>query len=142
MNDLTEVGVLFVSGFGPIVKEPDASSRFYIDTLGLPLEAHTNGVAGYFHSEKLSGVRHFALWPLAAAAHSCFGTETWPASVREPCAWMEFDVKDVAVAAAALKRRGYSLLVDYRQEPWGQTVSRMLSPEGILVGLVVTPWMR
>lgn len=142
MSDLTDVGVLFVSGFGPIVKDPVASSRFYIDTLGLSLDAHANGVAGYYHSEKLSGVRHFALWPLTAAALSCFGTETWPADVREPCAWMEFDVKDVAVAAAALKRRGYSLLIDNKQEAWGQTVSRLLSPEGILVGLVVTPWMR
>ncbi len=142
MNDLTDVGVLFVSGFGPIVKDPEASRGFYVDALGLPLEGHPAGVAGYFHTEKLDGVRHFALWPLADAAKSCFGTATWPAQVREPNAWMEFDVKDVGVAAAALKQRGYTLLVDEREEPWGQTVSRLLSPEGILVGLVITPWLR
>jgi len=28
------------------------------------------------------------------------------------------------------------------EEPWGQTVSRLLSPEGILVGIVYTPWMH
>ena len=28
------------------------------------------------------------------------------------------------------------------KEPWGQTVTRFLSPEGLLVGLTVTPSMR
>ncbi|PLP37801.1 glyoxalase, partial [Klebsiella variicola] len=26
--------------------------------------------------------------------------------------------------------------------PWGQTVTRLLSPEGLLAGLTVTPWLR
>jgi hypothetical protein len=26
--------------------------------------------------------------------------------------------------------------------PWGQTLARLLSPEGLLVGLAHTPWMR
>jgi catechol 2,3-dioxygenase-like lactoylglutathione lyase family enzyme len=142
MNDLTDVGIQFVSGFGPIVRDPDVSRRLYVEALGLPLEADANGVSGYFHSEKIDGVRHFALWPLAAAAQSCFGTEWWPAHLPEPSSWLEFDVKDVAVASAVLKRLGYTLLVENRLEPWGQTVSRLLSPEGILVGLVVTPWLR
>ena len=28
------------------------------------------------------------------------------------------------------------------EEPWGQTTSRLLSPEGILVGITYTPWMH
>jgi hypothetical protein len=32
--------------------------------------------------------------------------------------------------------------VDNRTEPWGQTVSRLLSPEGLLIGITFTPWMR
>jgi hypothetical protein len=55
---------------------------------------------------------------------------------------MELDVEDVASATAALKARGYRLLVENREEPWGQTVTRLLSPEGILVGVTFTPWMR
>jgi len=142
MPDMTGVKVLFVSGFGPLVKDPELSKRFYADALGLPLEPHANGVVGYYHSEKIDGVRHFALWPLADAAKSCFGADSWPKNVPEPHAWLEFDVEDVAAATATLKQRGYTLLVEVRQEPWGQTVSRLLSPEGVLVGLVVTPWLR
>jgi len=51
-------------------------------------------------------------------------------------------VEDVAQASEELKARGYRLLVTARKEPWGQTVTRLLSPEGILVGLTYTPWMR
>jgi catechol 2,3-dioxygenase-like lactoylglutathione lyase family enzyme len=134
--------VLFVSGFGPLTKGPEMSKHFYANALGLPLEPHSKGVAGYYHSEKIDGVRHFALWPLADAAKSCFGTDTWPKDVPEPQAWLEFDVEDVAAATATLKQRGFAMLVEVRQEPWGQTVSRLLSPEGILVGLVFTPWLR
>jgi hypothetical protein len=38
--------------------------------------------------------------------------------------------------------RGHRLLKETVVEPWGQTVARLLSPEGILVGLVYTPWMH
>ena len=31
---------------------------------------------------------------------------------------------------------------DNRKEPWGQTVTRLLSPEGILIGITLTPWLR
>lgn len=33
-------------------------------------------------------------------------------------------------------------VVDAKLEPWAQTVSHLLSPEGILVGIVYTPWMH
>jgi uncharacterized glyoxalase superfamily protein PhnB len=88
------------------------------------------------------GVKAFALWPLSQAAESTFGSETWPENVPGPQAWLEFDVDDVDAATAELKARGYEVLVASRKEPWGQTVTRLLSPEGILVGVTVTPWMR
>ena len=59
-----------------------------------------------------------------------------------PQAWIEFDVDDVAAATAELAARGYRLLVAARDEPWGQTVTRLLGPEGLLVGITATPWMR
>jgi hypothetical protein len=96
----------------------------------------------YVHGEQLDGVRHFALWPLASAAESCFGSATWPPHVPAPHAWLEFDVEDVAAATEVLKARGYTLLVDCRKESWGQTVTRLLSPEGMLIGMTFTPWMR
>jgi catechol 2,3-dioxygenase-like lactoylglutathione lyase family enzyme len=141
MADLSGLKVLFVAGFGPIVRDHVESKRFYVDTLGLPLQAMDNDPT-YFHGEKLDGVRHFALWPLKAAAESCFGKSTWPGDVPEPHAWLEFDVEDVASATDVLKKQGYKLLVEARKEPWGQTVTRMISPEGILIGITFTPWLR
>jgi len=38
--------------------------------------------------------------------------------------------------------KGYQLLVNNRLEPWGHSVTRFLSPEGVLTGLTVTPWLR
>ena len=140
MTGIPGLKVLFVAGFGPLVKDSTASNAFYVDALGLPLEQQAGG--GYYHGEKLDGVRHFALWPLADAAQSCFGTSVWPKDVPEPHSWLEFDVEDVATAAGALKNSGYKLLVEARKEPWGQTVTRLLSPEGILIGLTFTPWLR
>lgn len=140
MVDVSGVKVVFVAGFGPLVKDMETSRAFYVDALGLPLEQQQS--AGYFHSEKLDGVRHFALWPLKEAARSCFGAEVWPASVPEPHSWLEFDVDDVAAATIVMTSRGYRVLVEARKEPWGQTVTRLLSPEGILVGLTFTPWLR
>jgi hypothetical protein len=51
-------------------------------------------------------------------------------------------VDDVGAATAELATLGYSLLVAAREEPWGQTVTRLLGPEGLLVGITFTPWMR
>ena len=129
--------VLFVAGFGPIVRDMDAALRFYRDTIGLPLEE-----SGDVSTEKVDGVKHFGLWPLADAAESCFGSRDWPSNVAAPQAWIEFDVEDVAAAAEELRAKGYQLLVAPKTEPWGQTVARLLSPEGIIVGVTITPWMR
>jgi catechol 2,3-dioxygenase-like lactoylglutathione lyase family enzyme len=129
--------VLFVAGFGPIVRDMDASVRFYRETIGMPLEDGSD-----VSTEKVDGVKHFGLWPLADAAESCFGSREWPSNVTAPQAWVEFDVEDVAAAAAELQAKGYRLLVAPKTEPWGQTVARLLSPEGLVVGVTITPWMR
>jgi catechol 2,3-dioxygenase-like lactoylglutathione lyase family enzyme len=141
MSPANGLKILFVAGFGPIAKEPRTSKTFYADVLGLSFDT-IPGSDDYLHTEKLDGVRHFAIWPLKEAAQSCFGRDEWPADVPEPHAWLEFDVEDVTAASAVLKGRGYRLLVEVRNEPWGQTVTRLLSPEGILVGVTYTPWMR
>jgi hypothetical protein len=141
MVDLNGIKVLFVGGFGPIVREPKASFALFGETLGLPLTPMPND-PNYYHSESVEGVKHFALWPLSAAAQSCFGTTEWPKDVPVPQAWLEFDVEDIGAATDAIKTKGMKLFVEARVEPWGQTVTRFLSPEGILVGLTITPWLR
>ena len=130
--------VLFVVGFGPISVDGAAASRFYGDLLGLPLVDE----GGYLHTGKIEGVKEFAAWPLSQAAESCFGTKEWPSAVPVPQGWIEFDVDDLAAATRELEERGYRLLVKSRKEPWGQEVTRLLGPEGLLVGLSVTPAMR
>lgn len=130
--------VLFVAGFGPITHEPAISTALYLDTLGLPLANDD----GYFHTEQLAGVKSFALWPLSQAAQSCFGSDTWPEGLSKPQAWLEFDVDDVAAATEELRARGYRVLVALRKEPWGQIVTRLLGPEGLLIGITYTPLMR
>ena len=61
MTDLSELKVVFVAGFGPIVRDPQASQALYVGALGLPLQSRPED-PGYFHGETLDGVRHFALW--------------------------------------------------------------------------------
>ncbi len=129
----------FVAGFGPILRDQTAGSAMYTDTLGLSLEREDDG---YYHTERLPGVKHFALWPLAQAAQSCFGTEVWPADVPVPQAWIEFHVEDVAAATRELTQRGCDLLVAEKEEPWGQLVTRFLGPEGILIGITYMPSLR
>ena len=131
--------VLFIAGFGPISAEPEESRRLYEDVLGIQFKLEDGD---YRHTEELKGSNTFAVWPLAQAAVSCFGTAEWPAGVARPQAWLEFDVDDVEDASRELESRGYKLLVSNRTEPWGQVVSRLISPEGLLVGVTMTPWMR
>ncbi len=140
MSDNTNgrFNVLFVAGFGPVVRDVTQSQTFYRETLGLPLQKEGD----YLHTGALEGVKHFALWPLSQAAQSCFGSETWPSDLPVPQAWLEFDVDDIKNATMELEKRGYALLTSERKEPWGQIVSRLLSPEGILVAVTVTPAMR
>jgi catechol 2,3-dioxygenase-like lactoylglutathione lyase family enzyme len=130
--------VLFVSSFSPIIRDVPASHRLYREALGLPL----GGEGDYVFTEELDGVKHFGLWPLSEAAQACFGTPNWPADVPVPQASVEFDVDDVPGAAAELTAQGYRLLHDARTEPWGQAIARLLSPEGLIVGVSRTPWMR
>ena len=139
MQELERIKVLFVAGFGPIVRDRAVGANLYGETLNIPFKKEQGG---YLHTEALKGVRTFALWPLDQAAQSCFGKESWPDDTPVPQAWLEFDVEDVEGATAELESRGYRLLIKNKKEPWGQTVTRFLSPEGLLVGLTITPSMR
>ncbi len=134
-----KIKVLFIAGFGPIVRDTGTSRKLYGEALGIPFKEETDG---YLHTEALEGAKTFALWPLSQAAHSCFGSDAWPEDIPVPQAWLEFDVASVEKATSDLESRGYRVLVKNRKEPWGQTVTRLLSPEGLLVGVTFTPAMR
>jgi catechol 2,3-dioxygenase-like lactoylglutathione lyase family enzyme len=135
--------IQFIAGFAVIAPDPARSRRLYVDALGLPLEAAEGG--DYFHSEGIGGSRHFGVWPLAEAAEACFGSSEWPDDVTVPQASVEFEVADAAAvgaAAAELREAGFELVHDAREEPWGQTVARLLSAEGLIVGISYAPWFH
>jgi catechol 2,3-dioxygenase-like lactoylglutathione lyase family enzyme len=139
MQPPKDIEILFIAGFGPIVPDRAQSKALYGEVLGIPFKEEGDG---YLHTESLEGAKTFALWPLSQAALSCFGSESWPADIPSPQAWLEFDVEDVEQATAALERQGYRMLVKSKREPWGQTISRFLSPEGLLLGIAFTPLLR
>lgn len=135
--------IMFIASVAVITPAPEHSRRLYVDALGLPL--HGADGDDYVHSENIPGSKHFGVWPLAQVAEACFGTPLWPDSHPVPQASIEFEVADVdAVRAAAeeLTGRGFSLLHDPRTEPWGQTVARLQSGEGLIVGISFTPALR
>jgi hypothetical protein len=139
MSEMASFKVLFIAGFGPIVHDKVSSKQLYVDTLGIAFQAETGD---YLHTSALNGAKSFALWPLEQAAQSCFGKDSWPADLAVPQAWLELDVDNVEKATAELESRGHRMLVRNKKEPWGQIVSRFISPEGLLVGITFTPWMR
>ena len=131
-----------VAGFGPVVRDVAASRTFWGDTLGISLREQA---PDYFTNEELEGVRYFGLWPLGQAAQATFGTDAWPDDIPAPTSWMELDVASAEAVEAAvneLAAAGHRILRGTQLEPWGQTTSRLLSPEGLLVGITYTPWMH
>lgn len=139
MEKIGDAKVLFIAGFGPIVRKPAESRKLYGQTFGIQFKEETGG---YLHTEAMEGAKTFALWPLPQAAQSCFGKDAWPDEIPVPQAWLEFDVDSVEKATVELESRGYRMLLKNKKEPWGQTVSRFLSPEGLLIGVTFTPMMR
>ena len=131
--------VLFIAGFGPIDRDVAESRSLYGDILGILFK---EDAGGYLYTGALQGAKHFALWPLSQAAQSCFGSDSWPDNIPVPQAWLEFEVDNVEKATAHLESRGHRMLIKNKTEPWGQTVSRFLSPEGLLVGVTLTPSLR
>jgi len=128
-----------LAGFGPVGADPAATHAFWATTLGIPFD---EVAPGYFHARGLDGARVFALWPLTQAAEATFGTAEWPTDRRVPQAWIELEVSSpqaVADTAAELAAVGQEILVDAHEEPWGQTTARLLSPEGLLVGISYLP---
>jgi catechol 2,3-dioxygenase-like lactoylglutathione lyase family enzyme len=133
----------FLTSVAVIAPDPPASRNLYVDALGLPLESQ--GGDEYKHTDQLDGCKHFGVWPLSQAAQACFGTPEWPADRPVPQASIEFDVEDVAAVDAAaeeLERGDYELLHAPREEPWGQTVARLQSLEGVIVGISYAPFLH
>ena len=131
------MNIEFLSTVAVITPDPPASRKLYLDTIGLPL-----GGDEYLHSEQVAGCKSFGIWPLSQAAEACFGTPQWPADRPTPQISIEFDVAEAAAVSSAareLQQADYELLHPPREEPWGQTVARLQSPEGAIIGISYIP---
>jgi catechol 2,3-dioxygenase-like lactoylglutathione lyase family enzyme len=135
------MNVQFITSVAVVAPDPGKSRELYVSALGLPLKPAADG-SDYWYSEQIDGSKHFGVWPLADAAQACFGTPEWPADRTVPQASIEFEVEDTAAVVAAgdeLEREGFTLLHPAREEPWGQTVARLLSDDGVIVGVSYMP---
>lgn len=131
-----------VTSVAVITPDAGASRALYLDALGLPLKQLDGD---YFASEEIGGCSHFGVWPLAQAAEACFGMSAWPDDVSTPQVSVEFELANaeaVDEGARELRSLGFRMLHDAKTEPWGQTVARLLSPEGAVIGLSYAPSMH
>jgi len=130
-----------ISGFAVISPNPDKSASLYRDKLGLPFQLKND----YLYVDKMPGCNHFGIWPLAHAAQSCFGTDTWPETIPVPTSTIEYELESpeaVEEAVKELKAQGQDFVHDPIQEPWGQITARFMSPENVLIGLSYAPWLH
>jgi catechol 2,3-dioxygenase-like lactoylglutathione lyase family enzyme len=133
------MNVLFIASVAVVTAHPPQSRKLFMDALGLSLEGEGDS---YYSSGSIRGCNHFGVWPLSEAAEACFGIPQWPAGRVVPQASIEFEVADadaVAAAGGELERAGYELLHPARTEPWGQTVTRLLTGDGVIVGISYAP---
>lgn len=131
--------IVAIAGMAVITRNPGASAKLYREILQLPFKEMGGD---YIAMDKFDGAKHFGVWPLQAAAQSCFGRDTWPSDIPEPGATIEFELADEASVQAAveeMKQKGQRFVHEARLEPWGQTVARFISPEGLLIGLSYIP---
>jgi catechol 2,3-dioxygenase-like lactoylglutathione lyase family enzyme len=137
------MNVLFITSVSVIAADPPQSRKLFMDRLGLPLEKYE--ADEYYSSDRIPGSKHFGVWPLSQAAETCFGTPVWPAGRVVPQASIEFEVEDAEAVGAAgteLADEGYELLHPARTEPWGQTVTRLLTEDGLIVGISYAPTLH
>ncbi|HYQ03213.1 MAG TPA: hypothetical protein VER96_31280 [Polyangiaceae bacterium] len=136
--------ILFISSVSLISSAATKTKDLLVKTFGLPLEP-AQADADYVYSEKIPGSKHFGVWPLTQAAEACFGTTQWPAAHPTPQVSIELEVESaaaVAEAEAELRALGHRLLHGTRTEPWGQTVCRLLTAEGSILGVSFAPWLH
>ena len=58
MTQFSDIKILFIAGFGSIVRDSAASRALYCDAVGIGFKEEAGG---YLHTEKLKGANSFAL---------------------------------------------------------------------------------
>jgi len=138
------MNILFISSVSLISSAGTQTKDLLTKTFGLPLEP-SEPDPNYVYSERIEGSKHFGVWPLNQAADACFGQSTWPKEHPVPQLSLELEVESAAAVASAeteLRAQGHRLLHATRTEPWGQTVCRLLTAEGAILGISFAPWLH
>jgi len=138
------MNVLFIASVSLISSAGSHTKDLLIKAGGLPLEP-SQPDPDYVFSERIGGSKHFGVWPLSQAAEACFGQSAWPKEYAVPQLSLELEVESPAAVAAAeaeLRAHGQRLLHATRTEPWGQTVCRLLTAEGAILGISYAPWLH
>ena len=133
------MNIEFLATVAVIAPDPMNSRSLYVEALGLPLQGEGDG---YYHSEQIAGCKSFGIWPLSQAAQACFGSRPMAGGATVPQVSIEFDVpmrRLLWPRSTGTRQAGYDLLHEAREEPWGQTVARLQSPEGAIIGIAYTP---
>jgi catechol 2,3-dioxygenase-like lactoylglutathione lyase family enzyme len=103
--------------------DPDATTAFYRDTLGLAVYREFPGGTAFF----LGGC------VLEVSAHAAE-----PAAPRTGVAlWMQ--VRDLAAAHKELADKGVPILREPRREPWGLDEMWIADPDGVKLGIIEIP---
>lgn len=135
--------ILFIGSLGVITGSRTEGQRLFVDALGLPLQQAEG--SDFLFSDQLGSSRYFGVWPLSEAAKACFGRDEWPVDRPIPQAFIEFEVgspASVAKAVSELESKGHTLLHGPRKDPWGQTVARLQTSDGLVLGISYVPWMH
>ncbi len=135
--------ILFIGTVGVITRDREEGRRLFVDGLALPLKMAEG--ADFLFTQRLEGSRYFGVWPLSEAARVCFGVDRWPSDRLVPQMFIEFEVGDadsVGQAASELESLGYALLHPARKDTWGQTVARLQTKDGLIIGISYVPWMH
>ena len=129
------------ANFEKLVREQQSQ----IDALKKQLEASTNappGTAGRPGTGIAGGAvtpsciaRGIIPFTPASASGPAHGIEGAPGV----CHIVEGLTSTAQDVVFLLERSGYELLHSARQEPWGQTVARLISSEGVIVGVSYVP---
>jgi hypothetical protein len=118
MKQFENVTVLFIAGFGPIVRDAAASRKLYNQNLGIFFKEESGG---YLHTEAVKGAKTFALWPLYQVSQSCFGKDPGPTLFLCPKPGLSLKLtaskrqrrslnrKDIKCSSRARKNRGAKL---------------------------------
>lgn len=127
-----------IASIAEIVDDLEETIRFYRDILGLEVE-HEAG-SGYA-LVKVGGTLHFGIWERGNAAVATFGDRNQKEKVPVGFS-IGFEVDAVEESVDEMEARGWSIVQDKKEEPWGQVTSRFFSPSGGLCEFSEMPKAR